>query len=214
MIDSGCNTILLPIPNGDVLREMVKNFPMDRYSWNISHSAGASALSCPILTITPLVGTVLVELAKDCRICQSQVPFLRFHVCYEDANTMFKENFGVLNREALDTFVQTVDAARSSVPQATIGERRSYALLGQQFLGQAHLITIQLRDILMVMESEAAKDLSVFDISRLVQTLTTKCESLVQTKFGKEFDDLEDEDHDSDDTSGYVLRGDMCIDDI
>jgi hypothetical protein len=41
------------------------------------------------------------------------------------------------------------------------------------------------------------------------------CESLVKTKFGKEFDELEDEDHDSDDdTSGYMLCEDLCIDDI
>jgi hypothetical protein len=168
MVDSGCNTILLPILNGDVLREMVNTFPMDHFTWEIAHSAGVGALCCPILTITPLYGKVSVQLAKEIRVCEFQVPYLRFHVCYDDATTMFKENFRVFNREALGTFAQTVDAVSASVPQISIGHRRSYALLGQQFMGQ-DLFTLQLRNILMVMESEAAKDLSVIDICRLVR---------------------------------------------
>eukprot|EP01125_Pyxidicula_operculata_P000620 TRINITY_DN10612_c0_g1_i1.p2 TRINITY_DN10612_c0_g1~~TRINITY_DN10612_c0_g1_i1.p2 ORF type:complete len:120 (+),score=22.63 TRINITY_DN10612_c0_g1_i1:3-362(+) len=49
MVDSGCNSTLLPIESVESLQGLVKHFPLDDYIWTIANSVGS--LRSPVLKI-------------------------------------------------------------------------------------------------------------------------------------------------------------------
>jgi len=214
MVDTGCNTTLLPISSSHALTDLMRHFPNTHYIWRISGSDGVGALNSPVLLISPLQGTVNVELAKDLKPYNIQLHFLRFHVCYDDAKSLLDtKEVAIIKKDILSAFIKTIDAITKAVPNAKVGIRRKHALLGQQVLGQPSLVTVQHGDIFLVTDTINPLDLSIKSLSNTVAHLSALCETITKTKFApKEFDDLEDEDHDCGEREPFLLRNELCVD--
>lgn len=58
MIDSGCNTILLPFPQASVRKEALGSFMNDDFEWTIASSGSIGAIHSPVLKISNLMDSV------------------------------------------------------------------------------------------------------------------------------------------------------------
>ena len=198
MIDSGANTFLLPLDD-KLLGHLDKLYGNERYFWSISQSGGVGALACPVLVIKDLVGNIPIEFCKDIWPFKTSSQNLRFHVSYEDAkllqksNKLSKDEDGLLR---LKDFVGICDSIKKIDPEIKIGERRRHALIGQGLL--FNYVVIQKDMIIVILNKEKTEDLTLIKVYEICAHLELIAEKTLGTSFvgKKEFDALEDDDHD------------------
>jgi len=202
MIDSGCNAILLPICNKEQLDEMAKLFPPNRFVWSVGGSKGVGAVHSPTLVLKPLGSepkqTFSVSLGQDVFQNTFELPFLRFHVCYEDAKTL-NSTAHVIGKQNLVPFISKVETLQKAIPNLEIAERRYHALIGQAILRQPGSTVLQLPSVMIVTTLASVPPVSGTVLANLDRSLAGKCLDIVSKHFEvKEFQELEDEDHDDD----------------
>lgn len=186
MVDSGCNSLLLPFPE-DVT--VLDPFEGTRYDWTVSLSRGTGAVRSPTLTIKskllPSIGDMKLSLMS------SSVPLLRlrFHMTKQASQLLLgKEKIDDNGKAILRDFIVAVGDGESKV--------RTHVLLGQLFL--ASYVSVQSNPVFMICEKSyngpLQEDLNaVWDI---VKPMVDAFEN---------FHDLEDEDHDGDDSEDNRL---------
>ena len=193
MIDTGCNSILLPLQK-DELPALAKAFPFDSFFWDVGNSRGVASRSLTLKIAPSVPGNripirLCYDLLRPEKPCE--VDFLRFHLCSEDAVVLrddpaFFDNLLENGKLAITKFLDD--------PPSHDGSRRTHALLGQAILQD--LVCIQHGSISIAVDSSRF-DLSwkvMRDIERFV--LGASAETL---PLPDHFDDLEDDDHDGDD---------------
>lgn len=197
MFDTGCNTHLLPLEK-DKINNIIELFPADKYVWQISGSKGTGALSPPVLIINSINGKsemFNVKISCDLYPFETFLEFLRFHLSYEDTVDLFKcSDFVSLSSNSkliLNNFIKTVESLKNIYPDIKIGERRSHALFGQNFMNKKQLL--QKGNVSAVL----SQDFNFKDVVSIYGQLEIMGKKAVEDI--ENFDDLEDEDHDATD---------------
>ncbi len=187
MVDSGCNTILLPLAEGQ-LETFPELFPKSDFDWIVSQSKGVSS-STPTLLIEPKTGdSIEAHLLKSYfKTPQLHLELLRFHLCSDDYELMLKTPKlldGVLSLEGEPFDPKELHVQSDKIP------RRTHALLGQLAMLSRFHLSFQ-HD-----QYWALVDLNVF--KRDIRTLFSSLKFFVggPLNLPDQFDDLEDEDHD------------------
>ena len=125
MCDSGCSSLLLPIENPDIIKEIFSKFGED-YEFSVSESAnvGGNSLCLVIESLSP-TDNFKVNLCEDL-MGQSDISIkrLRFSLCSDDIDTI-KENY-------IERFRQ-LDRQRIFSGTGPL-KRRTHALLGQDIM--------------------------------------------------------------------------------
>lgn len=212
MIDSGCNTILLPIKAGE-LESFKTKFSPDKFSWQLGTSKGVSHRSIS-LRISPNNGVVPLELCKD--LINNAGPsivlasdaksrsFLRFHLSTEDMERLLLPDMTPMFTENATTILS--DYLKDN---KTVIQRKKYVLLGQALLQK--FACIQLYGLMGVFNPAAYEPYNGWkDMERLRLYVEANMSLLPQR-----FNDLEDEDHidDAVDDEEYCPTLDIeCID--
>ncbi len=206
MLDSGCNSILLPLTPDNGIDQLAKLFPPNDspYKWTISTSKGVSSKSQTLIIAHRVSPTIPIQLCVDLfppgrQPPPCQVPFLRFHLCDADLKSLL-EKVDLLNNteEARILDFKTKNPVKV--------ERRTHALLGQGLL--TNFSYIQHGKIAVIVDpTKYALQDGWLSISRLEDYLDSKIALLPER-----FDDLEDEDHDGDDEDMYELSEEDYVD--
>ncbi len=189
MIDSGCNTHLLPLAEGD-LDKLAKLFPNEKFLWTIRMSP--TVHSCALTLVIKAAGghPFPVILDEDNFKANFGIPHLRFHLCSEDQKILLSDLVLNTNNELfLDEDAK--DILRQVPPEANL-KRRKHALLGQHILSS--FASIQQQNTFMMIDGEfPSKDYKFWDQLEKIDAFVVKIDpNLLPTNF----DDLEDEDHD------------------
>ncbi|KAG7357822.1 hypothetical protein IV203_014409 [Nitzschia inconspicua] len=105
MIDSGCNSVLLPFPSS--IDELTQ-FHDEIFSWQVFCSQGTGAIHSPTLVISRIdglaVGSVLLAGRKVI-----ELPFLRFHLGSQSAQTLVSlERLDEVESEKLRNFLSEI----------------------------------------------------------------------------------------------------------
>jgi hypothetical protein len=183
LVDSGCNSILLPILVGQLDR-LLDVFPVKTHRWRASTSNGVNGRGIT-LNVRHFAIDFQTTLCHDMQNpetpCSLNLPMLRFHLCLDDAAQLVPSHplFAALSTEGQSSISSFVQSSTSS-------NRRIHALVGQSLLSNDSIFTIQHRGI------KAAFITTLFptiDI-RQIQDLDS---FIVSTP--DHFDDLEDEEH-------------------
>jgi len=196
MLDSGCNSMLLPLQHDQI--SLVKNsFPVADFKWKIRSSLGVASQSLTlIISARDQSKKFAIELCRDIRVdCVSHCDSIRFHL----SNAVMSElkNCTYLtgvDRQKLTNFVQSGFKSRE----------RKHALLGQAVM--KYYPSIQYQSLYVIFHSEKHRILDLYDITYI----DTFIEEWAELPEG--FDDLEDEDHDGDDEDAYLFGPDDYID--
>eukprot|EP01127_Copromyxa_protea_P006306 TRINITY_DN1610_c0_g1_i2.p1 TRINITY_DN1610_c0_g1~~TRINITY_DN1610_c0_g1_i2.p1 ORF type:complete len:234 (+),score=31.38 TRINITY_DN1610_c0_g1_i2:38-739(+) len=180
MIDSGCNTLLLPLERGQIglLAEL---FPFDSHTWRIGLSNGVGGKSAVLHIEAASISVCLSPTALPI-----SVNALRFHLHPEDFGELLalvQAGKNVQGSEALATL------GSSGVPK-----RRTHALVGQWILGK--LLVVQKDPVMFAVHSP---DWTTME--RLINQVNF-CGTQAAASFPS-FDDLEDDDHAADDDTDF-----------
>jgi len=195
MIDSGCNTVLLMIPDGKV-DNMEILFPLKDHQWSFKTGGGISAVPSLNLVIQSLIPKPFeFKFATDLGgFSFSENNPLRFHLSWEDAE-YFKNNLSQLNLppdhvKDLNSFIAIGNTLKKD--NIDIGKKRDHCLFGQNIIKLYN--TVQLGDEFWFMFSKK----STIDDNLLLKYRTPVndfvTENLVATK-NPGFFTLEDDDH-------------------
>jgi len=211
MLDTGCNTTLLPIPDDESLMRILGAFPIDKYIWEISSGGGVAAVQSPVLQIKSMLPSerILVKLGEGnskvhgVYICE--LDSLRFHVSHADATRIIGLGEHVTKSivciDRLSEFVATMEALVSiGMSSKDIAGRRKHALIGQGLISDLSLL--QSRKVSILTDHP----ISSSDTDRII-SIANESDSVMRRSFfhnGKEFDDLEDDDHDGDYVNGHM----------
>jgi hypothetical protein len=179
------------------ITHLLKSFPTPNFQWKIQTSSGVASLNSPVLVIRSQVGEIDVCLAQDLGGPVVKMPYLRFHLCVEDAHELVALSPSPListEIDELNKFISLVSAIKAQYPDLKIAERRKHALLGQWVIGKYP--SIQIGPICFLVDN-------TFDWSQVLKVASDldKLGEQALQNYGSEFDDLEDEDHDEDDPS-------------
>jgi len=193
MVDTGCNTTLLPIASVNDITSMVNLYPRSTHTWSITSGGRVAAATTPMLNIVRRDGSdISVKLSGDCVEFTSSVKELRFHLCLQDAEHILASSSMagcvIGGMPILTTFV-------NSMQGKTLALRRTHALLGQSIIGSKLLL--QWNKLMMLCPDRKALEQCMDGYCDLL----ANCENKIVMNFeddGQEFDDLEDEDHGSD----------------
>jgi len=208
MCDSGCNSLLLPLKNGE-LSELLKLFPRKTHTYRISVGSGV-ALQALVLRIESSTGKIEVKLNGSSVIVY--VSTLRFHLSESVIQELVSraKEFGLPDKNvqtiqeviklngALDKFFEDRENKnrKPSSPGKPLTTRnkteRKHALLGQSLLGSVYC-TMQVNGIFLAVNEKYNFDLLPETVQLIKETA-----GQMRVTF-PEFDDLEDEDHDGDD---------------
>lgn len=195
MVDSGCNTTLLPLAEGDI-QKLPKYFPPTMYNWSISVAGGsAGSLSAPVLSIYRESGAPM-----ECKFPEVSftfhLPYLRFHLCSADVEALHKMGVFPPGPNAQIIAQQMQLAATLNI---AFGGRRKHGLLGQGLLDDPLYASFQYGPVLAIVE----KNFDWSKIEEAVVSLNGKRAALIdefdrEAAAGEKFADLLDEDHDID----------------
>lgn len=178
MVDTGCNTSLLPTPNID---ELLDKFNQDEYLWTIKMSkiVGGKSLN---LYITKIIGKIKACIKSgDFDYC-FETDSLRFHLDKETVEILINKKLLVEEDvEKLSNF--DLDRLKT----------RKHGLIGQSILSDK--FCFQYKGIFCALEIDKPEDLK--DLWMDILKLKRNEEKYITTHFNSdEFNDLEDEDHD------------------
>ena len=198
MFDSGCNSSLLPLTQGQV-KDLFNKFPLTKgYRWSL----GMASSQSPTLIIKLSGSQMQAQLATDASGPSIDFPYLRFHLSLEDVldlMSLIPSPLDTVEMSLLKEFVSMVTSIKKNHPTLKIAERRSHALFGQWFLDK--FPSIQIGSVCMLVDT-------TFDWANAT-TIASNMEKNGQrlVKAIAEFNDLEDDDHNKDDeyTHKYEL---------
>jgi len=206
MVDSGCNSCLLPIEENG-LKNVLAAFPFQQFKWQISMGRGVAALQSPVLYVYPTLGKIGITIATDIKPLSVEVDYLRFHLCYDDAKILVDDPLykDVFSRDKLEKFVSQMEVLIKLSPDVKdVGKRRKHALLGQQLIGEDSIISIQYKNVFYLVNTSDPVELSLDKIVNTSFALKVRSEELIEKNFEQdEFHYLEEDDHDSADMEAY-----------
>lgn len=194
MIDSGCNTVLLPIRDSVELESFREKFPPASFTWDLKESNGVSHSSICLRICRNSGGPIPIELCKDLitdptskSVCLnppkgSSGALLRFHLCTDDMARLLKpdfENMFIDGTELLSNYLRD---------NKTHINRKKYALLGQALLGE--FACVQLRGLMAVFHPDIYEPINGWKDMACLRVIVDKHALLPER-----FEDLEDEDH-------------------
>lgn len=198
MVDSGCNTTLLPLAQGDI-ETLPKYFPPAMCGWSLSVAGGsAGSLSAPVLTLK-----WRDDRPMECKFPEVGFTFhlqnLRFHLCSADVEALGKMGIFTSGPNAKIIAQQLQLAATLKSLNIAFGSRRKHGLLGQGLLDDALYASFQYGPVLAIVEKS-------FDWSTIKETVVNldanRAPLIVEfdreAAVGEKFADLLDEDHDVD----------------
>jgi len=195
MIDSGCNSLLLPLPTQQDIINLPNLFPPGKgFLWEISNSKGVQAKSLT-LRIKVANGTIPISLCKD--LLPPSIPgvgfsYLRFHLCSEDVAEILKkpDMYGMQDHD-----LKVLQAWTTPI------KRRNHALLGQILLYWNGCASFQHQEMFAVVLHAVFPLVQGWDLLTQLDQIARRSVSLPE-----KFDDLEDEDHDGDDEEIFCLH--------
>lgn len=202
MVDSGCNSLLLPFPQRDIEGgdsrpdlEALAPFLGDEFKWTISSSGGTGAIGSKVLKVqqrldnSSSIGVMQLAFARPVNLT-----YLRFHLGSSAADAL-KDHPKLLpaHKESLQDFLVQLGGRES--------KERSHVLLGQYYLDQVSCV--QSGPVMFMLDKTSSDPII---ISRVAQQCDLFATPLVESFDG--FDDLEDEDHDGDDNEDRRLSWD------
>ncbi|KAG7347344.1 hypothetical protein IV203_016049 [Nitzschia inconspicua] len=189
MLDSGCNSILIPFPKD---RTHLSRFRGEGFVWTISAPSGTGAVHSPVLKITNSMDNVGAMSFPTFNF-QAEMPFLRFHLGSEESRWLVQnhpQKIGPRGRDALNAFLDLLDEDDDEI------EGRSIALLGQMLL--KNLCVFQFGRVMYVMQQSST--------DQLMNPTTVASRCLRFADYHKEgfehFNDLHDDDIDLYDEDG------------
>jgi len=210
LVDTGCNTLLLPLAAGD-LAVLAKEFPAndptpwkERFIWTVSEAQGVAHKSLT-LSIEHINGKPFpVRLNKDLldsfypgtNHIESSVPILRFYLCTEDTRTLDTQLRSYLGDRSLQIIKDFENKHGEPV------KRKRHGLLGQALL-DSHSV-IQHKGLLAIVDYEAFSP----DTWSLMAQLKILLRDWEHLPVG--FSDLEDEDHGDDEFEHYSYPLSEC----
>jgi hypothetical protein len=185
MIDSGCNSILLPLRNADSLREVAEIFSSLDYTWSICIGRGVSS-TWATLKISS-VGSIPIFLCEDVvrPPIRLNIEYLRFHLCVDDARTIVATPAYLA--KLTDAGKQILTAFLQNPPNDS--SRRAHALLGQKIISQ--FLTVQFNQIFFQTTLEFVTRDMICHVYQLVN-------NILESNLPDGFEALEDEDHEGD----------------
>jgi len=146
MCDSGCNSLLLPLAEGDVLK-LTTLFPAYGYTWSVNTGGGVAAVQSLTLRIDDSSGSIPVKLNGSQN--ETLVEFLRFHLVSNDLVDLLKVADEVKlseeNKKLLGDHLQELPNSLKATEK-----RRRHALLGQSIFCQFEY-TLQARESLLIL---------------------------------------------------------------
>jgi len=185
MIDSGCNSFLLPFKH-----EILDLFDGPSYEWKIRSSTGG--INSRTLKITRRGGTHAagtMTLAGNENLME--LPFLRFHLGSASVRSLLQNNNNKLNQ----TETQKLRDFLTAMGDTEAPERR-HCLLGQMYL--KHVLSLQLDGLLLMGDKGHFPTRADVDVvERILLPLRDDF---------PEFDSLEDDDHDGDEVDCYEFE--------
>lgn len=186
MIDSGCNTMLLPTPDID---ELIIKFPQIDYIWNLRPSKTAGGIGIN-LNITKKIGKIISNIKSDHFDYHFESDFLRFHLDGDRVKDL-------LSRKLISQSDLTFDINELSHLKA-----RQHGLIGQNTISDK--LSIQYKGIFCLAEINSVDDLvKIWD--RLMKIKANETSYITKHFAIKEFHDLEDEDHDEEDCGDEMI---------
>jgi hypothetical protein len=225
MVDSGCNSFLLPLKENQI-EELVSKFKPDNSTWSISMggSNGVAAVKNITLTIhqKPLridVKLCLNKTEDKLDMYETEVDFLRFHLCYKDVTDIknyYDKKEIKLDEESYKRLGQYLSVVTNINSVNSLSKRRKHGLIGQTFLNDPNIMCIQSQDVYIVMKTPR-NDKQWASLNKIIREYIARSEILVHKSFeSNEFDDLENEDHDAEDSIGFeiIMRDKDFIDEV
>jgi len=217
MIDSGCNTILLPIDNGQI-ESIYNKFANNDYIWNIFQSKGVSSLNAAILQIKSKIKPIKMILGENIFNYQEDIKIIRFHLCYDDIQWIIKNDNKMLNINEINILkelYELMNDIKNKYPKIEIGKRRKHGLIGQSILCSDWKICLQTKDV-FVLINDIKSENDWNNNYQIMIDCEKEAQSAIRKSFNndKEFNDLEDDDHDQDDSNGDLAMMDDYIDEL
>jgi hypothetical protein len=196
MMDSGCNSLLLPFPQAkqddgtfEIDMGLLEPFLGNEFKWSISGSNGTKTLR--IENRNDIVPIGWMQLAFSRHV---PLDYLRFHLGSGAANAL--KNHGKLlpdDKRALRDFLTALGGR--------VANERTHAILGQCYLDQ--VCCIQRGSVMFMVDRNISNPINIAQVANQCDEFATP---LVGDFDG--FDDMEDEDHDGDDNEDRRLSWD------
>eukprot|EP01133_Synstelium_polycarpum_P011520 gene11520-13442_t len=201
MLDSGCNTHLLSIPNEGLLTlfetfpTMVPNDAGETFTYTIRGGGGVVALQSPVLCISNNSAKGFIV-----QLCSDLYPYqfvhnddLRVSLCYDDAvGLMAAHNSSTIvlrNSQRLRGFVDVINTLRTHHPGIEVGTRRRHALLGRSLI-RAGRKMFHVNGLTII----SANNARVSPTDAEAADIFSHCTTFVSENQGMEhFNDLEDD---------------------
>ncbi|EGG21797.1 hypothetical protein DFA_01683 [Cavenderia fasciculata] len=189
MLDTGCNSHLLSIPEMDGLSTLFNTFPTkhpnaagEQFTYKIKSGGGVAALQSPVLSVYNNAGN-----AFTIRLCSDLYPhelihneYLRFSLCYDDV-------VGILS--AVDS--AQINSIKAIIPGINIAKRRRHALLGRSLIGVGGRQMRFIRDLTIISANSARVSPSPQEVDEILNICTN---FVSNNSMGMQiFNDLEDD---------------------
>merc|ERR1712008_357092 len=183
MIDSGCNSLLLPFPQD---MSVLGPFRNDMCQWAVSYSAGTGAIQSPTLTIKHRLANrqpFNMRLALSLEVFPLQR--LRFHITKDAALALMRDASDQIEETSMNRLKGFLDVLGNRPSMS-----RTHVLLGQQFLKDK--MCIQCDPVFIVVRNDFDGQLqdTLLQVQRIISPAVEQFQG---------FHDLEDEDHEGDD---------------
>jgi hypothetical protein len=195
MIDTGCNSFLLPLKEGQII-EIARKYNKNNSIWSFVTSRNVNSDSIVLnIESKDLLAKFYIEDQEDNKIYSKiAITKLRFHLCKDDIieiKNLFDIRSIVLTNHNIDhNNIKTT--------------RRKHALLGQSIIKDRHLL-IQYENLCLLINTSDNNNVwnRIEDI--IIKYNIVSGKSKEDSFEYKEFDALEDEDHDIDDKDTYAI---------
>lgn len=206
LIDSGCNTNLLNIREGE-LDTVLAAFPQPEYIYDIHSGGGVATVQDCVLNIRSSSNTnsILWNLSPSFNPYNFTTAFTRFHLCYDDAVSMLnKHRAGTIvlgGSSRLGTYINTMDVVSAAVVGFQYNRRRKHALLGRTAMNLIGNGVLQRNGVTIASNNITNYNITDADLLRIRDL----CLNHMQTHMiplREDFDDLENQ-YDPDITNEY-----------
>jgi len=196
MLDTGCNTILLPIINIEILKSLKKYFPKGK--WLITSSKGVGSENYNLNFYSNNQWDFIIGKNNN-NIYLLNTNRLRFHLVYEDIKWLLSKNTNILLNEKLLNLLRNRNICKYGF-DILKNKRKKHVLIGQMLI--ENKILIQHDDVIIINEKHNSNE----DMLKIYQKLN-KYNSLKiiieDNNKLKEFNDLEDVDNDCE---NYIIK--------
>ena len=201
MLDSGCNSLLLPLSGTAAFSELLRLFPSSKEVgecvWSIHTSKGVASqsLTLKISSVSPFQVSLCSNL-----LCESlQIPFLRFHLCFEDIQHL--NDTPELRERLRSSCLQNI---RNFLGSTARTPRRTHGLIGQTIL--QHYLSVQYDQVYFGVKFGDFSKERILKLNELMFALDN------DEELPENFDDLEDDDHDGDDEEMTEMSDEDYVD--